>query len=219
LARYAEAFEREASDVNGGDGMATIKRVVAELITALPPPPEDPRTKAARQPAGMTVPEMQVQGTAEAAKLFGIAVAKVKAAGLKTELSVASSCAKRKKSAGRAFEKAYERWGGDPRAVTDYGRATLCTITLAGLARVLRVTVDALQAAGYVVVGVKSTLDSAVDTAASGGYRNALLLFKCPRSNHVVELQHVCTFHFGRLARRGVLHLLSRIVCMLRTVG
>ena len=100
-----------------------------------------------------------------------------------------SSVCKEKKSAGRGFEKVYARWGGDYRAVTDWGRSTISAATLVLLAAAIEIVLAHLIALGYTVVAVKNSLDLAKDCAANGGYRNFMVNLKCPGSGHVVELQ------------------------------
>ena len=80
-------------------------------------------------------------------------------------------------------------WGGDFCAVTDWGRATVAAASLSLLASAFITVLEHLESEkGYTVVGVKNTLNPEKNVSANGGYRNLVLLLKCP-SGHVIELQ------------------------------
>ena len=190
--RYNAVFAEQVAMPDGAAALASIVATVSGLRKELPAAPTD-GTKAARQPPGKPVEALQREGVKEAATMFAAVMAALMAAGMGdgaagSELDGSSVCPV-EKQAGRAFEKVYSRWGGDFRAVTDWGRATVCGQTLAALARAIGIATETLTGLGYVVVAVKSSMDLEKNVAASGGYRNVMLNLKCPSTGHVVELQ------------------------------
>ena len=186
-AEYAAIFEKESTGPDGSHAVATICSTVARLKAGLPPPPTD-GTKASIQPEE-TVLVLQQTGVREAKMMYDAVEAALHAAGLDGTQLVGSSVCPKIKSAGRGFEKVYARWAGDFRAVTDWGRATICALTLVLLAQAIEVALHRLEELGYTVVGVKNTLDIAKDCTANGNYRNLMLNLKCPTSGHILELQ------------------------------
>lgn len=185
---YDTIFEAETRGQAGEVAAAAICSTVSSLQADLPPAPTD-GTKAARQP-DQPLETLQREGVQEAKKMHGEAMAALEAAGIDREQQLqGSSVCPAVKSAGRAFEKVYARWGGDFRAVSDWGRATVSAVSLVLLASVLELVLAHLAALGYTVVAVKNTLDLAKDCTVNGGYRNLMLNLKCPGSGHVVELQ------------------------------
>ena len=186
-AEYAAIFEKESTGPDGTLAVAAICSTVAQLKAGLPPPPTD-GTKASIQPEE-TVIVLQQTGVREAKMMYDAVEAALHAAGLDGTQLVGSSVCPKIKSAGRGFEKVYARWAGDFRAVTDWGRATICALTLVLLAQAIEVALHRLEELGYTVVGVKNTLDIAKDCTANGNYRNLMLNLKCPTSGHILELQ------------------------------
>lgn len=187
-ALYASIFEAEMRGPAGVDAAAAICSKVLSLQAGLAPAPTD-GTKAARQP-DQPLETLQREGVQEAKKMHGEAMAALEAAGIDREQQLqGSSVCSALKSAGRGFEKVYARWGGDFRAVSDWGRATVSAVSLVLLASVLELVLTHLVSLGYTVVAVKNTLDLAKDCTVNGGYRNLMLNLKCPGSGHVVELQ------------------------------
>lgn len=189
--QYDAAFSDQISMDGGKRGLAKIVAIVSGLLKKLPAAPSD-GSKAARQ-QDKPVDVLQQEGVQEASKMYQTLYAAVQnsleADGLHKDVLKGSSVCPHKKKASRAFEKVYARWGGDFRAVTDWGRATVCGGTLETLAQVIDVAMTTLTGKGYVVVAVKNSLDEAKDVAANGGYRNMMVNLQCPQSNHVVELQ------------------------------
>ena len=186
-ALYSSIFEDQSSGSEGAAALQTICSAVATLKDSLPPAPTD-GTKASKQP-DEPVHVLQREGVLEAKKMHGAAMAALHTAGMEEAELEGSSVCPTEKSAGRGFEKVYRRWGGDHRAVTDWGRATVCALTLVLLAKALATTLQTLTALGYTVVAVKNTFDSRTNCTANGEYRNLMLNLKCPESGHVVELQ------------------------------
>jgi hypothetical protein len=168
--------------------LVTIVDVASSLLANMPAAPTD-GTKAARQP-DQPVQKLQQEGVKEASVMFEEVMRSLKVEGMLTgDALKGSSVCTTEKSAARAFEKVYARWGGDFRAVTDWGRATVCGQNFKDLARAITISLGALAKLGYVVVAVKNSLDLTKDVAANGGYRNMLVNLQCPESKHVVELQ------------------------------
>ena len=186
-ALYSSIFDEQSSGSEGAAALQTICSAVATLKDSLPPAPTD-GTKASKQP-DEDVHVLQREGVLEAKKMHGAAMAALHTAGMEEAELEGSSVCPTEKSAGRGFEKVYRRWGGDHRAVTDWGRATVCALTLVLLAKALATTLKTLTELGYTVVAVKNTFDSRTNCTANGEYRNLMLNLKCPESGHVVELQ------------------------------
>ena len=105
---YSDIFREAASGI-GAAAVATIREKVSSLLAGLPPAPKDTGTKAARQPEGQTVEELQVTGVKEAKEMFKEAMSSLDAAGFDREQLNGSSVCESIKSAGRGFEKVLER--------------------------------------------------------------------------------------------------------------
>ena len=112
---YSAAFKSAADAPGGADGLASIQATLEAVKATFPPKPADASVKAARQPSDRTISELQQDGVAEASTLYLLAMAALVASGLADDLSSKSSVATVEKDAGRAFEKAFRRWGGDIR--------------------------------------------------------------------------------------------------------
>lgn len=105
---YSDIFRDAASGI-GAAAVATIREKVSSLLAGLPPAPKEKGTKAARQPEGQTVEELQVTGVKEAKEMFKEAMSSLDAAGIDREQLDGSSVCESIKSAGRGFEKVLER--------------------------------------------------------------------------------------------------------------
>jgi hypothetical protein len=186
--RYDAAFFDQISMDGGKRGLAKINAIVSGLLEKLPEARSD-GFKAARQQEGKPVGVLQQEGLHEALKMYAAVEVSLEDGGFHRDDLKGSSVCPNTKNASRAFEKVYARWDGDFRAVTDWGRATVCGGTLEILARAIAVTMTALSGLGYVVVAAKNLLDEAKNVAANGGYRNMMVNLQCPESKHVVELQ------------------------------
>jgi hypothetical protein len=185
--RYNAAFAEQVSMPGGAPALARIVALACDMLTQLPPAPSW-GAKAARQP-NQSIEELQREGVHEASLMFAVVMGTLKAEGMVGADLDGSSVCLVEKTAARAFEKVYGRWGGDFRSVTDWGRATVCGCTLEVLSRAVDLSTKALAGLGYVVVAVKNSLDMSKDVAANGGYRNLLVNLQCPGSKHIVELQ------------------------------
>lgn len=189
--QYSSIFLSEGRNQDGSNTPALEKicSIVKNLEETLPssPPGEG---KAARQPGvSADVAALQEVGVREAEKMYGEVMLALYSADLDDVQLDGSSVCRTIKSASRAFEKSYARWGGNFLTVTDWGRATVCALTLTLLAQALDITLKRLTELGYSIVAVKNTLDRDKDCTANGGYRNLMMNVKCADSGHVLEIQ------------------------------
>ena len=166
---------------------------------SLPKPSAD-GIKAARQPRGRTAAELQEEGPRVMRNVWGVMLrgmhkASLALAGDESLVEIVegpaagSRLAVNPKSLDRALEKAHERHGGDPAAVTDYGRATVVGEDMVAVDGMLAAVLEKFDAANITIENIKNRLHPSVDDTASFGFRNISLLVREPDSRHVVEVQ------------------------------
>jgi len=185
-AMYNSCFGN-ALAAEGGQASAD---AIKEVLDAVPLPKPEPGKKASQQPAdGKSLPELQTLGMVETELLWQTLITPIfEEMGL--PLETAGGMCKVKKDAARALVKSF-RWSaeGDPTQVSDYGRATALFKSLRLIRTFLLKLLAALEAKGYTIVVIKSSLHPSISAEKAGGFRNILLNIKCPKSFHVVELQ------------------------------